>query len=49
MLTEKLRELIAILSTEQSWLDKFSGTSTYVGGSTKNIAMYKEAVVNFSK
>jgi len=49
MLTEKLRELIAMLSTEQSWLDKFSGTSTYVGGSTKNIAMYKEAVVNFSK
>ncbi len=47
--TQGLRTLVSELSNSEEWNDKFSGTVTYVGGSDINIAMFKEAVVNFSK
>lgn len=46
--TDDLRVIVDLLSEQQPWQDKFSGTTTYVGGSIKNLGMYKEAVKNFS-
>jgi hypothetical protein len=46
--TEDLRVIVDLLSEQQPWQDKFSGTTTYVGGTTKNLAMYEEAIKNFS-
>lgn len=48
-ITEQLRSTVATLSTSTEWLDAFSGTSTYVGGTEANVSMFNEAVVNFSK
>ena len=47
--TENLRGVVEKLSITTSWNDQFSGTATYVGGSASNVAMFEEAVVNFSK
>jgi len=46
---DDLRSLVTELSSTTEWQDKFSGTVTYVGGTESNIAMFEEAVVNFSK
>lgn len=46
--TDGLRLIVDLLSGQESWKDKFSGTTTYIGGSNKNLGMYKEAVKNFS-
>ena len=47
--TDNIRDIVTQLSGSTSWADKFSGTSTYVGGTDAHVAMFEEAVVNFSK
>jgi len=47
--TTELRAIVGNLSMTPEWQDKFSGTTTYVGGTPENLAMFEEAVVNFSQ
>lgn len=47
--TEYLRKVVTKLSATTKWNDKFSGSVTYVGGTTNNVSMFDQAVVNFSK
>jgi len=44
--TDDLRVIVDLLSEQQPWQDKFSGTSTYIGEGY--LPMFEEAVVNFS-
>lgn len=48
-LTDKLRELLALLRQKPEWQNKFSGTSTYVGGTDEVVEIFDQAVENFSK
>lgn len=48
-ITTELRAIVGNLSMTPEWQDKFSGTRTYIGGTTKNLAMFEEAVENFSQ
>jgi hypothetical protein len=49
-LTDELRERVAKLSTQNEWLEMFTGTVTYVGGSREEyLEMFDSAVINFSK
>lgn len=47
--TTELRAIVGNLSMTPEWQDKFSGTRTYIGGTTQNLAMFEEAVENFSQ
>jgi hypothetical protein len=48
-ITAQLRATTATLSKSVEWLDMFKGSTTYVGGTEDNLAIFNEAVLNFSK